>query len=358
MKKKKALKIILIILLIIVLLAVLIVGSGYMFLKKKLNKINYVSINEDNLEILPEVKDSLSKYRNIVFFGIDYWDQDAEQIDETGKGRSDCIMIASMNQETGDIKLTSLYRDELVDLNSYEYQNDGFGTLGNLNWAYRIGGAENAIATINRNYDLNIKEFVSVNFQSVATLVDSLGGVEIDITQGDLKYINSYIKNLNTLGMKGDYVNNLGKQKLNGTQAVAYSRIRYDGAEKKRTQRMRTVLTKCFEKMKSMSVTDLNKIADTMLPLVYTNVSSDEIFGMIPDISKYSITQTETYPTKVITSNKNATGVYHDIPCSLETNVIDLHKELFPDVEYTVSDTVKEISNRIKEATGYDENSF
>lgn len=358
MKKKKVLKIILIILLIIVLLALLIAGSFYMFLKKKLNKINYVSINEENLEILPEVKDSLSKYRNILLFGIDYWNQDPEIIDEAGQGRSDCIMIASVNQETGDVKLTSLYRDELVDLNTYEYQKDGFGTLGNLNWAYQTGGAENAIAVINRNYDLNVKEFVSVNFQSVATLVDSLGGIEIDITQGDLKYINGYIKHLNTLGMKGDNITNLGKQKLNGTQAVAYSRIRYDGAEKKRTLRMRTVLTKCFEKMKSMNVTDLNKIADTMLPLIYTNISSDEIFGMIPDITKYNVTQTETYPTKVITSNKNATGVYHDIPCSLETNVTNLHKELFPDVEYVASDTVKEISDRIKEATGYDENSF
>lgn len=358
MKKKKVLKIILIILLIIVLLALLIVGSGYMFLKKKLNKINYVSINEDNLEILPEVKDSLSKYRNILLLGSDDRNLDYEDLEVSGTGKSDCIMIASMNQETGDIKLTSLYRDQLVDLNTLEYQKMGYDSIGNLNWAYECGGAENAIATINRNYDLNIKEFVSVNFQSVATLVDSLSGIEIDITQGDLKYINSYIRHLNLLGMEGDCINNLGKQKINGTQAVAYSRIRYDGTEIKRTQRMRTVLTKCFEKMKSMSVTDLNKIADIMLPAVYTNISSDEIFNMIPKISNYRIIQTQTYPTKVITTNNNATKTFHDVPCSLETNVIDLHKELFPDVEYTVSDTVKEISNRIKEATGYDENSF
>lgn len=358
MKKKKVLKIILIILLIIVLLALLIVGSGYMFLKKKLNKINYVSINEDNLEILPEVDDKLSNYRNILFFGTDNRDLHFEEIDEEGKGRSDCIMIASINKTTGDIKITSVYRDMLVDLDSYEYQKDGFGTLGNLNWAYQLGGAENSMATINKNFDLNIKEFVSVNFLSVATLIDLLDGIEIEITQGDLNYINGYINNLKTLGMNANNITTTGIQKLNGTQAVAYSRIRYDGGENKRTQRMRTVLTKCFEKMKSMSVTDLNKIADVMLPAVYTNISSDEIFSMLPEITKYKIIQTRTYPIKVTTSTDNPTGVYHDVPCSLETNVIDLHKELFPDVEYTASDTVKEISNRIKEATGYDENSF
>ncbi len=349
----KALKIILIILLVLVLLVGILAGSAYFFIKGKLNKINYVEINKDNLSITEKAKDSLSKYRNILILGVDSRNIDTTKIDETGNNRSDCIMIASINKETNEVKLMSLYRDTYLNLDGEKYEN--------LNEAYSMGGPELTIAAVNRNFDLNITEFVSANFYSIATLVDQLGGINIDITKDELKFINSYIKDVKKLtGMSANNITKTGPQKLNGVQAVSYARIRYDAGEIKRTERMRTVLEKCFEKLKEKDVIELNSIADTMLPKVSTNIDSKEIFDMIPEIAKYNIKTVETHPKKLINTQGKFDdgGRWHQFPCTLETNVIEIHKVLFPDVEYVVSDTVKSISEYIKEVSGYDESSI
>lgn len=346
---KKALKIIGIILLILLILIVILVGSAYFFIKGKLNKINYVHIDTDQLDISQKSKNDLSNYRNIAIFGIDNRNQDESSTYEAGNNRTDCIMIASINKTTNEVKLVSVYRDTFVDIN-------GNG-LENINEAYSIGGEQLAIATINRNLDLNITEFVAANFSAVANFVDNVGGIELNITKEELKYINGYIKNIKqTTGLSAKDITKTGNQHINGVQAVAYSRIRYDGGDHKRTERMRTVLTKSFEKMKSKSITELNSIADNMLPKVYTNIKSNEIFSMIPEITKFNIGKTEGWPYKVV--DASVENRWHGFPCSLETNVEQLHKSLFPDVEYEASDTIKNISNQIKEVSGYDENSI
>lgn len=346
---KKALKIIGIILLVIVILVVILIGAAYFYVKGKLNKINYVDIDESSLEISEKSKNDLNNYRNIAIFGIDNRVQDRDLTYYAGNNRTDCIIIASINKTTNEVRLVSVYRDMFVDL--------GESGLENINEAYAIGGEQLSIATINKNLDLNITEFVTANFLAVANLVDSIGGIELDITSDELKFINNYIKGIKQdTGLSSSNVTKKGKQQLNGVQAVAYCRIRYtDGGDHKRTERMRTVLTKCFEKLKTKNVAELNKIADNLLPQISTNIKSNEIFSMIPEITKYSIGKSEGWPYKVIDSPVE--NRWHGFPCSLETNVVQLHKSFFPDVEYEASDTVKNISERIKEVSGYDENS-
>lgn len=347
---KKALKIIGIILLILIILIVVLIGSAYFFIKGKLNKINYVDIDTSNLEISEKSKSDLSNYRNIAIFGVDNRNQDRDMTYYGGNNRTDCIMIASINTVTNDVKLVSVYRDTFVDL--------GDNGLENINEAYSIGGEELSIATINKNLDLNITEFVTTNFLAVADFVNEIGGIELDITNEEIKYINSYIAAVKeNTGLSSNNITKTGLQHVNGVQAVAYSRIRYtNGGDHKRTERMRIVLTKCFEKLKTKSMAELNSIADTILPKVSTNIKSDEIFSMIPEVVKYNIGKSEGWPYKVI--DATVKDRWHGFPCSLETNVKQLHEALFPDIEYEVSDTVKNISERIKEVSGYDENSI
>lgn len=346
---KKALKIIGIILLIIIILLAILVGLGYAFIKGKINKINYVEINKENLSISDNAKNDLSNYRNILIFGVDKRDPHIEAAYESENNRTDCIMIASINKTTKEVKITSIYRDLFVDIDGHDYAN--------VNHAYEFGGPELSIATINKNFDLNITEFVSANFYAVATLVDAVGGIELDITKEELRYINGYIADIKkSTGMSANKITKTGRQKINGVQAVAYSRIRFDGGEIKRTERMRTVVTKAFEKLKTKNPVELNSIADKVLPLISTNIKSDEIFEMIPEIAKYNVVPVSTFPSKVWSEQVN--GTWHTWPCSLETGVQELHKMLFNQDNYVVSDKVKEISEHIKEVSGHDENSF
>ena len=160
-------------------------------------------------------------------------------------------------------------------------------------------------------------------------------------------YINDYINATSqSSGVKSSSITKAGKQKLDGVQAVAYSRIRYTaGGDYKRTERMRTVLTEVFNKAKKMSVADLNNVLDKVLPEVYTNITKSDILALIPQIASYSIVDSKGWPyeTKGITLN----GVWYGPPINLEKNVSQLHKELFAQDDYVPTDKVKEISNKI-----------
>ena len=132
------------------------------------------------------------------------------------------------------------------------------------------------MSTLNTNLDLNIKEFVTVNFESVVDIVNAVGGVSVNITSEELKYINGYIDEINNVtGNKASHVTKTGTQTLNGVQALAYGRIRYTaGGDYKRTERMRDVMMAVVDKAKKMSVGQLNKLADTLLPKIYTNIKN------------------------------------------------------------------------------------
>ena len=335
-KAGKVIKIITIILLIILAILLIVGGVGLYYLNSKLSKINYVDIEEGNIEVNEGVEPT--GYRNIAIFGVD---SRADTYDDT---RSDCIIIASINQETGDVKLISVYRDTYVDI-------EGHG-LDKITHAYAYGGAELAINTLNKNLDLDIKEFVAVNFGAVVDIINAIGGVEIEIESAELQYINSYIANIDSIeGTSTEKITKTGKQNLNGVQALAYSRIRYTaGGDYKRTERMRDVLIATFNKAKTLSVTELNNILDIALPDVYTNIKTSEIKALIPDAIKYNIDTSIGWPyeTKGKTMDR-----WYGIPVTLESNVTKLHQEIFGEQDYQVSSKVKEISDAIIKKTGY-----
>lgn len=323
-KNKKGLKTFGIIVLVLLIILAIIVGGTFAFVHSKLSKMQQVDLNEDDLNVSAQAEQQLAEYRNIAIFGVDSRD------DSYDKGnRSDCIIIASINNKTKEVKLISVYRDTYVQI-------EGHG-LDKITHAYSYGEAPLAIKTLNTNLDLNIKEFATVNFDVVKETVDYIGGISMPITSEEVGHISGITK-------PGTYT-------LTGEQALAYSRIRYaSGGDYKRTERMRDVLTAVTNKVKTLNISQLNGFVDTILPKVYTNITSADVFSMMPSIASYKITDSIGWPyeTKGITLDR-----WYGIPVTLENNVKRLHQEAFDEADYTPSETVKDISNQIIQKTGY-----
>lgn len=338
-KSRKGLKIFGIIVLVIILIIAGVIAGGAWYVGDKLGKMQKVNINEEDLDIDSQVDENLSGYRNIAIFGVDSRDSNL------GKGnRSDCIIIASINSKTKEVRLLSVYRDTYVQI-------EGYG-LDKITHAYSYGEAPLALSTLNTNLDLNIKEFVTVNFDSVAEAVDLLGGIKMTITDAEVKYINGYINETSRVtGKTSNNITSAGTYTLDGVQAVAYGRIRYtEGGDYKRTERMRDVLEAMLKKLQTKSIGEINSLLDKILPKVYTNITAGSILTEIPSIMNYKVTQSIGWPydTKGITLDR-----WYGVPITLESNVQRLHKELFNETDYTVSNTVKTISDKIVNKTGY-----
>lgn len=341
-KMNKGIKIFLIILLVLVIIIVGLGVAGYTFVNGKIGKMQKEDIDTTAVGINEETKQELKGYRNIALLGID------SRADDYGLGnRSDCMMIASINQETNEIKLISVYRDTYV----YVMEN-GTKRLDKITHAYSYGGSQNTLKSLNEAMDLNITEFVTVNFDAVIAAVDSLGGVYIDIDETEIKYVNDYIDATSeSSGVKSSHITHSGRQKLDGVQAVSYTRVRYTaGGDYKRTERMRTVVEAMLSKAKTLNVGQLNSFADTILPKIRTNISSSEIWGLIPKLASFKVTESIGWPydTKGITLDR-----WYGVPVTLQSNVERLHKEAFEQEDYEASDTVKEMSAAIVKKTGY-----
>lgn len=310
--------------LIIIILIVLIIGIAVVaiFLRSKLNKINYENVSKEDIEINDGVEELLTGYTNIALLGLDARDNTFEN------SRSDCIMIISINNETKDVKIASVYRDTYLQI-------EGIG-LDKVTHAYAYGKAPLALSTINANLDLDITEYVTINFDSVINIVDAIGGVEIEVTNAEAMQIP---------GISG-----AGTYNLTGTQALAYGRIRKIDNDYVRTERMRTVVIKVFEKAKTLSLTKLNSLIDELLPEVYTNITQTEILSYSSKIAQYNVVDNFGWPYEV----RGYTGAaWYAAPVTLEENVRQLHESLFANEEYEVSETVKQISNQIINKTGY-----
>lgn len=343
-KKNKGLKIFLRVLIVIIVIILGIAIAGYSFVHSKLSKMKTEYIDKTAIGISEEAKDSLKGYRNIALLGID------SRADDYGTGnRSDCIIIASINEKTKEVKLLSVYRDTYV----YVTEN-GNKKLDKITHAYSYGGAQNTLKSLNEALDLNITEYVTVNFDAVIAAVNALNGVEIDITSEELKYINDYIDATSqSSGVKSSHLSKAGRQTVDGVQAVAYSRIRYTaGGDYKRTERMRTVVTAMAKKAKTLSIGQLNKLADEILPRVSKNIENNDIIALIPSALSFDITESLGWPYNV---KGITTTAWYGIPVTLESNVIKLHKELFGQEDYKVSETVKEMNDAIIKKTGYTE---
>ncbi len=346
-KMKKGQKALFTFLIIILVLVLAVALGGYMYLGGKLSLIDIKEkLLGHQVGVDEQVEEMLKGYRNIALLGVDT----RSAGDYSEDSRSDCIIIASINESTGDVKLISVYRDTYVDVEEY-----GSTKLDKITHAYWYGGAANTLKSLNRAMDMNITEYVTVDMEAVATAVDALGGVDIKIDSEELKYINGYVRETSRVtGKSNEEVTKTGLQTLNGVQAVSYGRIRYTaGADYKRTERMRTVVEAMLKKAKTLSLFELNDFANTILPLISTNISQGDILSLATKLGGFKIGTNLGWPYK--TAGKTIDGVWQGIPITLESSVVQLHKDVFGQPNYKVTSTVKDMSDRIIEVTGYTE---
>lgn len=320
---------------IVVLLAALLVLYGVL----KGEKVGRVEIKDSDIIMNQNVaeNESLKGYRNIALFGVD------SRAGEISKNtRTDTIIIASVNQDTGEVKLVSLYRDTYLNLSNDTYTK--------CNAAYMKGGPEMAINMLNMNLDLNITDFVTVGFAGLTDTIDALGGVYIDVDEEELKHINNY-QYCMAEDLKRSYneVTKTGYQLLDGLQATAYCRIRYTaGNDFKRAERQREVLQAVADVAKGASVSSLTSIANNVFDEVYTSLDLSEIVELLGGISKYSIVADEGFPREDLraTGNIGSSGSCV-VPTSLAENVKWLHEFLFNETDYEVSEDVQKYSDKI-----------
>lgn len=307
----------------------------------KLDKLNIdTQLNEENLVINEEVNqlESLKGYRNIALFGVDI-----SENNNLGKGaRTDTIMVLSLNEDTKEAKLVSVYRDTYLDIGNQVFHK--------ANAAYSKGGPEQAINMLNRNLDLNIKQYVTIDFRALTDTINALGGIEIEVMPEEIEHLNNYqIGTSEVTGGEIIPVTEPGLQTLNGLQATSYCRIRYTaGDDFKRTQRQRDVLMKVVEKAKKSDLGTINSIIDRVFGKIQTNIEQKEIMEYALSFSQYSIADTTGFPFEKTTGMMGKRGSCV-IANNMAANVIQLHQFLFGEGEetYVPSSTVQEIGNRI-----------
>jgi len=313
----------------------------------------------DDLKIPEPVKQNaeMKGYMNIALFGVDISNEKtdmsgnivdllpAEKSRKSGleKGfRSDTIMIASVNLDSGDIKLVSVYRDTLLNVGD---------TYSKCNSAYSTGGVEKALKMLNSNLDMNIKDFVTVSYWALSEVIDSLGGVYIDVDKDELKHLNNYgICIGKTMNVPYIPLAKPGKQLVNGIQAAAYCRIRYVGNDFVRTQRQQEVIQAIEEQAKKADLNTLLNAFNQAQDDICTSLKTDTIIPLLKNIAKYRIVETGGFPKEDLRVVKNlgAKGSCV-VPTDLERNVEWLHEFFFMDSDYRVTGGVQEYSNQIRQ---------
>lgn len=323
--------------LLILLIAVLI-GIIVFMLHSKLGKVQTKALDQSQL-VTVNNDNNMKDYTNYAFFGID---SQTGSMSDRGN-RSDSIIVVSINNSTKEVKLLSIYRDTYLSIN---------GKYSKVNAAYSWGGPELAISTINRNLDLNIEKYATVNFKILANIVDAVGGIEVKVDKSILKNLNSYIKDMNRInGGNSSTIKSAGTYTLDGNQAVAYSRIRYTaGGDLARAGRQREVLEKIFEKGKK-SPLKMMAVMDEVLPQVKTNMSQDELFKMVLSVFKYEIKDQQGFPWDQ--KEMRYYGSYYGFPTTLKENAIRAHEYLFGTKDYQVSDELSRINQKIIYRVGY-----
>lgn len=321
---------------VLVLLLIILIAVVVLYIMDKFNKINYKDIDRDNLYT---VDLELEDYYNVLIFGVD------SRADELEKNtRSDTMILASINTKTKEIHLTSFYRDTYIQIEGH-----GYDKLGH---AYSYGGATLALSTFNKNFDLNLDTYVTVNFTSVANAINMLGGVEVEVKEAEIPHINKYGEEIARInGYKYTDVTSAGKITLDGYQAIGYSRIRKLGnGDFERTNRQRTVLNAMFAKLKSSDISAIDNMLDEILPQVLTNMDKKTILALAMDCFNYEIVESVGFPYNLKTGYVGKAAMV--LPNTLYDNVAELHDRLFiaeTGTKYTPTDTVKEISNHISQ---------
>lgn len=315
MKKFSKSKKLIISILSVILILLATAASYTYYLSSKVNRIEVD--REDVVDTGKEVPKEAEDVITIALLGSDY----SEYYDVSS---SDATMILSINAKNNTIKLGSLMRDIYLDLPD--------GGKSNLNYTILNGGPSALLKAVNYNFNLNIDKFVHVDLERLPKIIDLLGGVEIEITQDELNYINGYIDNIDQHnGTKTEHINSVGKQLLNGTQASAYCRIRYtDGRDFKRTERQRDVLSALFVKFKDINLAKVPGLINEILPLVTTNLTNNEIISISTKALGMGINNIEQgrFPSDSNIINAEITDMYHT-NIDIEGTTKELHQFIY-----------------------------
>lgn len=336
---------------------VLVVLMGGLFVYAKLGKLNHETINEEELDVNESVTENqvMKGYTTIALVGIDSRDDKLKS-----DWNSDTMIIASINNDTKKVKLVSVYRDTYLCLGEDEDENNSYGLA---NSAYCTGGAKKMINMLNKNLDMNISDFVTVNFQAVAETVELLGGIDVEMKKEEVVHLNNYcVETSKVTGMDYTPLEEIeGVHHLNGVQAVAYARIRKtSGNDFRRAARQREVIYKIVEKAKNSSIATLNTVLDKIFPMIYTSLTEKEILSMGMNMLSYDIEDQTGFPFDHLygdTVKEAMDGVDCVLPITLESNVIKLHEFLYPEDSYVPSNEVKTYSQEIIDKSGFGEES-
>lgn len=279
--KKEGKSKILILFFIILLILLIIIGIGIFFVWSKWSKVDFKELDNSDLSVTTDVYDQVSdkvteeEFNEIVtiaFFGTD-----SRDTSNMNFGRSDTIMLASINPNTKSIKLISIPRDTYVEV-------PGYGKT-KINHAYAYGKEQLSIKTINSNFGLNITEYVTIDFSGLVNIINDVGGIELTITESEKNYINTYVKESYELtGNPIKKIESVGKVTLTGEQALTHSRNRTIGNDFTRASRQRDVVEALMNKISTMDLNTIISLLDSFLPEVRTNINPTKYIGLLTSI--------------------------------------------------------------------------
>lgn len=350
-KPRKKSKKILFILEIVVLL--LFIGGLFVYgqISAKLDKIDIQETDLADQDIVTnDQAPQMTGYTTYALFGLDHRSKNEKLNTEN----SDTIIIASINNDTKAVKLVSVYRDTLLNVKDDTYSK--------ANSAYALGGPTNAVSMLNTNLDLNITDYVAIDFNALVTVVDCLGGLDIPLSYAEIVHMNNYCVETSEETGKSYTPVELPDPKpedeeaivdtyhLNGVQATSYCRIRYTASlDMGRTERQRRVIQMIVDKAKKAGLSTIFDIMDQVFPMVKTSVSKTEILKMIPAMIGYSIDETTGFPNDYKFAQVKGSVI---VPTTLESNVLKMHQFLYGDTSYTPTQDVLNRSAQITNIAG------
>ena len=343
-KKKKSLwKKVLLISVIEILTLICIFCTGYVVRYMNIKpdvQFNTKNVKNENIDISKQ--EQMQGYWTIAVFGVDSRDGGV------GRGaNADVQLIVCIDRGTGEVKLASVFRDTYLNLAAGS-------RFAKINEAYADGGPEQAVAALNKNLDLDIEHYATFNWKAVADVVTMLGGVDIEITPKEFRYMNAYIhetsikSKINEKNPAAEYIKAPGMQHLDGVQAVAYARLRYMDDDFTRTKRQREVISQVLANAKKADLATLTNVIDTVLPQIAFNVDVGDILELAKGVNRYNIVGSEGFPYDLTTQMMGKKGDCV-IPQSLASNVTKLHAYLFNDTDYKPSSAVWTYSDKIAE---------
>ena len=350
-KPRKKRRKVLFILEIIVLL--LFIGGLYVYgqISAKLDKIDIQETDLQEQDIVTnDQAPQMTGYTTYALFGLDHRSKNEKLNTEN----SDTIIIASINNDTKAVKLVSVYRDTLLNVKDDTYSK--------ANAAYALGGPAQAVNMLNTNLDLNITDYVSIDFDALVTVIDCLGGLDIPLSYAEIVHMNNYcVETAEETGKSytpvelpepkpEDQEAIVGTYHLNGVQATSYCRIRYTASlDMGRTERQRRVIQMIVDKAKKAGLSTIFDIMDQVFPMVKTSVSKTEILKLIPAMIGYSIDETTGFPQDYKFATVKGSVI---VPTTLDSNVLKLHQFLYGNTNYTPTQDVLNKSAQIAAIVG------